>query len=150
MKSIVEKLEFHLVNAEVDIDHAIVAIRSTNKIEGLGVVECGIACSRIKEALKDVAKLRAYLGKTMSIPGLAVEIEAVIREIIQAQRYYPDFHSAHEGYAVLLEEVDELWAEIKKRKQNPDRMRQEAIQVAAMAIRFVLDICEKEETNDEG
>ena len=55
--------------------------------------------------------------------------------------------SAHEGYAVLLEEVDELWDEVKK---NPSKyahrdkdMRKEAIQIAAMAIRFVLDVCEK-------
>ena len=55
--------------------------------------------------------------------------------------------SAHEGYAVLLEEVDELWDEVKK---NPSKyahrdkdMRKEAIQIAAMAIRFVLDVCDK-------
>jgi hypothetical protein len=54
------------------------------------------------------------------------------------------FNSAHEGYAVLLEEVDELWAEVKKRRSERDdeRMGLEAIQVAAMAVRFLLDVVE--------
>lgn len=51
------------------------------------------------------------------------------------------FASAHEGYAVLQEEVEELWEEVKKREPDKVRMRAEAIQVAAMALRFVMDVC---------
>jgi NTP pyrophosphatase (non-canonical NTP hydrolase) len=53
------------------------------------------------------------------------------------------FNSAHEGYAVILEELDELWDEVKKNGQTRDmqKMRDEAIQVAAMAMRFVIDVC---------
>ena len=56
------------------------------------------------------------------------------------------FNSAHEGYAVLLEEVDELWDEVKVRRSQRDlnKMRKEACQVAAMAIRFMIDVCETE------
>lgn len=50
-----------------------------------------------------------------------------------------EFHSAHEGYAVILEELDELkehvW--IKQSKRDIAKMREEAIQVAAMAIKFI-------------
>lgn len=50
------------------------------------------------------------------------------------------FHSTHEGYAVLKKEVDELWDEIKQTK-GFDRatlfMVNEAVQVAAMAIKFI-------------
>ena len=51
----------------------------------------------------------------------------------------PKFHSTHEGYGVLKEEVDELWDEIKMNKNiNANRlMVNEAIQVAAMAIKFI-------------
>lgn len=57
---------------------------------------------------------------------------------------FPKFAGPHEGYAVILEELDELWAEIKDDKRSKDdrkqAMRAEAIQVAAMALRFVVDI----------
>ena len=64
------------------------------------------------------------------------DIEA---ELINAMHKFPKFNSYHEGYAVLKEEADELWDEIK-REQRPAELRQEAIQVAAMAIRFINDL----------
>lgn len=63
------------------------------------------------------------------------------QEFRRASSIHPPFNSAHEGYAVLLEEVEELWDEVKKSPKNRDipKMREEAIQVAAMALRFVHD-----------
>ena len=47
-----------------------------------------------------------------------------------------------EEEALALEEVDELWDEVKaNHPERTARMRAEAIQVAAMAIRFVEDVC---------
>lgn len=68
-------------------------------------------------------------------------------EAMRAADAYPAFHSAHEGFAVLLEEVDELKAHVWTRQGTRDvkRMRREAIQVAAMALRFVADCCADEE-----
>lgn len=65
-------------------------------------------------------------------------------ELAIARETYTAFNSAHEGYAILLEEVDELWTEVKKRPDAVDKakMRAEAIQVAAMALRFIVDVCE--------
>jgi hypothetical protein len=71
--------------------------------------------------------------------------EEVLSELISARKKFPAFRSAHEGYAILLEEIDELWDEIKgpdDSRQNA-RTRSEAIQVAAMAIRFIEDVCDK-------
>lgn len=55
------------------------------------------------------------------------------------------FNSNHEGYAVILEELDELWDEIKKKKAIQDHklMRAEAIQVASMAVKFILSMEER-------
>jgi hypothetical protein len=67
-------------------------------------------------------------------------------ELDQAIAAYPPFNSAHEGYAVLLEEVDELWAEVRAKQgtwSRPELIKREAIQVAAMALRLILDCCEK-------
>lgn len=67
----------------------------------------------------------------------------VIHELRTAQKKFPAFHTAHEGFAVLLEEVDELWDEVKRKQGSRDKakLRKEAIQVAAMAMRFIMDVC---------
>lgn len=76
------------------------------------------------------------------------DIETVINlvrdELIEATGKFGAFASAHEGYAVILEEVDELWDEIKNNKGDgaTERQRREAVQVAAMGARFLLDIQE--------
>jgi len=69
-------------------------------------------------------------------------IDLVIREITMVESNYPPFTSAHEGYAVLLEEVEELKTEIFKSpgKRDYNQMKKEAIQIAAMALKFVIDV----------
>lgn len=48
-------------------------------------------------------------------------------------------NSPHEGYAVILEELDELWEHVKKDAgRTPDAMT-EALHVAVTGIRYVLD-----------
>jgi len=53
-----------------------------------------------------------------------------------ADKFRP-FNSDHEGYAILKEEVDELWDEIKA--NNHSAAFDKAVQVAAMAVRFLYD-----------
>lgn len=67
-------------------------------------------------------------------------------ELTKARQNWPPFNSAHEGYAVLLEEMDELWAHVKTNQKRRDlaAMRTEALQVAAMALRFAIDVCNDE------
>lgn len=62
---------------------------------------------------------------------------------VKTQMKWPKFNSAHEGFAVLKEEVDELWDHVKtnQKRRDIEAMRKECIQVAAMAIRFALEIC---------
>jgi hypothetical protein len=69
---------------------------------------------------------------------LSTTLSDVRREVERATGLHGSFNSAHEGYAVLLEEVDELWDEVKC--NNRILARAEAIQVAAMAVRFVMDL----------
>jgi hypothetical protein len=66
----------------------------------------------------------------------------VAGELAQARAKFPKFNSAHEGYAVILEELDELWIEVQKKDRSKLFMRKEAMQVAAMAIRFMEDVCD--------
>ena len=69
----------------------------------------------------------------------------IMNELHEAEHNNAMFNSAHEGYAVILEELDELKEEVWKKPSKCDyfAMRKEAIQVAAMAIRFIKDICDK-------
>jgi hypothetical protein len=57
-------------------------------------------------------------------------------------RLHGPLASAHEAYAVLVEEMDEFWDEVKKRSENRDKlaMRTELIQIAAMACRAIHDL----------
>lgn len=73
------------------------------------------------------------------------ELREVQEELDRALRKWPHWTNAHEGFAVLLEEFDELKAEVwrKQTKRRPKKMRKEAIQVAAMALRFALEVCGK-------
>jgi hypothetical protein len=96
----------------------------------------------------------------------------VLTELAKATEQFGSFGNAHEGYAVLLEEVDELWEVIKSKpsayrnaleddrlrtahgggaydlirlrqeKQQMEALRNEAVQVAAMAMRFLMDVCD--------
>jgi hypothetical protein len=73
----------------------------------------------------------------------------VTTELARAQRQHYGFNSGHEGYAVIREELDELWDAVKAQKgynvySGPASY--EAVQVAAMALRFLVDLCDAEGT----
>ena len=63
------------------------------------------------------------------------------KEMRQAENKYGPFHSTHEGYGVLAEEVAELLDAI--RSNNQEDIQGEAIQVAAVALRIAL-ACEND------
>lgn len=87
--------------------------------------------------------------KLYSLGGYGQAAFEALDEVRSARRRFSAFNSAHEGYAVMLEEVDELWDEVKAQnsERKIDNMRAEAKQVAAMAISFMVDVCEDEETS---
>jgi len=73
-------------------------------------------------------------------------IEVILTEYENAAHQFSPFHSAHEGFAILKEEVDELWEAVKLNQNNPlrrDAIEREAIQVGAMALRILYDCCKK-------
>jgi hypothetical protein len=74
-------------------------------------------------------------------------MDVVKKEYVSASEKFGPFNSAHEGYAVIKEEVDELWDAIKS-NQSSGAQRAEAVQIAAMAIRFIFDICTEGATHE--
>lgn len=69
-------------------------------------------------------------------------IQLILAEYDIAHEKYIPMLSPHEGYAIILEELDELWDEIKKKpdKVSKDRLKKEVTQVGAMALRFLVDL----------
>lgn len=75
----------------------------------------------------------------MQTTRITLEIRA---ELDRAMLRWPSMKSAHEGYAVILEELEELWELVRVKTDQHDyaAMEKEAIQIGAMAARFVLDL----------
>lgn len=65
-------------------------------------------------------------------------INEVIKEYRRARTKHSTLASGHEAYAVILEELDEMWDDIKK--DDVAHAKVEALQVAAMAIAFILEV----------
>lgn len=88
-------------------------------------------------------RIEATRRKIHNAANVAAVLEMVRRELASATAKFPPMNSAHEGYGILAEEVDELWDEIKAKQgeRRLDNLRAEAVQVAAMAVRFILDVC---------
>ncbi len=85
---------------------------------------------------------------------LRTEAMALIKEeYYRATTGFPPFHTNHEGHSLIEEEFDELWDEIKARhpsqrgqKANDNQphsaLTNEAVQLGAMALRFLVDRCD--------
>lgn len=76
--------------------------------------------------------------------ALSESLNEIAKEVESAKgKSSTAFASNHEGYAVLLEEVDELWDEIKKKNPDKQKIREEAKQVGAMALRIMIELTHK-------
>lgn len=69
--------------------------------------------------------------------------------LAKAERKHAPMRGEHEGWAVIYEELDELWDEVKRETINPAALRKEAFHTAAMALRFVKDVCDRQPDHSE-
>jgi hypothetical protein len=77
--------------------------------------------------------------------GLHEVLVEIQDEVLAMVKEHGDFRSLHEGYAVILEELEELWDEVKRPPERRDlqRLRSEALNVAASAAKFALFVAKK-------
>lgn len=62
-------------------------------------------------------------------------------ECLQAMQKHKPSVSLHEYYAVILEELEEFWDEVKgNHQERRRRARSELVQVAAMCMRSIHDL----------
>ena len=68
------------------------------------------------------------------------QFEILVRaELHEATRKFGKISSLHEGYAVILEELDEFWDGVKTKGTLPSDILKELVQVAAMCRRVAID-----------
>ena len=73
----------------------------------------------------------------------------VANELQKALAKHPvGMHSPHEGHSVIREELEELWEHVRADTGRGSAARKEAIQIAAMGMRYALDLCSEPAQND--
>ena len=67
-------------------------------------------------------------------------------ELDMAMANFPMWNSAHEGHSKIEEEFTELQGHVfmKESKRDIEKMRNEAVQLAASAVRFAIEICNED------
>ncbi len=96
----------------------------------------------IAEALAPKPSTTADLGRSDRVDRFLLDIRT---ELNRAHSLHPEPQpSFHHGYAIIAEEVDELWEEVKKKSRDRDHeaMRAELVQIAAMATRMAIEVVE--------
>lgn len=96
--------------------------------------------SDAKTAAVQVAAAAAITARFCAKGNVSMEsaFGAIYLELMCAMSLHGSMRSAFEGYGVIAEEFDELWDDIKT--NNKEHASEEAVQVAAMAVRFILDV----------
>ncbi len=70
-------------------------------------------------------------------------VQLVLTELLRAQRKHAPIHSSHEAVGVIDEEFVEFKTEVYAAQFDGDRLEEkarEATELAAMAVRFLVDI----------
>ena len=118
----------------------------TNEEQLLDACRIAVAALGPADAAAYIQKIIDNVRSSQEINIIPLEdvLDQIKQEVETAESKWPPMNSAHEAYGVLMEEIDELWDHVKtnQKRRNIQEMRAESIQVAAMAVRFVRDICD--------
>lgn len=68
-------------------------------------------------------------------------------EVLKAMQKRAPIHSPHEGSSVIREEFEELWDHVKADTGRTPEARKEALQLAAMAVRYIVDLIDGDDRN---
>jgi hypothetical protein len=74
--------------------------------------------------------------------ALSVFLDSVAAEVQRAEKLFPPLNSSHEAYAVIKEELEELWEQVRLRSgdRDPAAMAKELRQAAAMCVRAAVNL----------
>lgn len=71
-------------------------------------------------------------------------VEKIQSNLNLACEKFPPLHSHHETYAVIKEELDEYFEQVRRIKPDftpEEKLRHELEDIASMAIRGIIDLC---------
>ncbi|WP_295452035.1 hypothetical protein [uncultured Thiodictyon sp.] len=93
-----------------------------------------------------VREVNAYW--TVEMPAGAADRLRRVRDVLvdlsaevdRATRLHGAYRGPHEGYAVILEELDELWDEVKAKQPSASKLYREALQVGCTAVKFCAEV----------
>lgn len=99
-----------------------------------------------------IRAMRRLNARNASLPPVEVRdaysdaAEAALAEVRRAREMFGPMASMHEGYAVAMEECEEVWDIVKMKQKLRDlpHARKEAIQAAAMWLAFAVEVCTEE------
>lgn len=92
---------------------------------------------------------RGYLARVGAVPRDEIS-EAIAKELDRAYgKHGREQWGRHEFYAILKEEVDELWEAIKKDMPQSE-VREEAVQIATMVFRYLETADRYREPDNDG
>lgn len=81
---------------------------------------------------------------------LESEAFELVLETLHDKAYrHPPFHSHHEAYGVLLEEVDEYFEHVRERKPSMAGCLEELADIAAVCIKALIQLCVDESEVNE-
>lgn len=69
-------------------------------------------------------------------------LDDVKKEVESAESKFSEYHSSHEGYSVIAEELDELWELVKAHSHDYKKEYEEAKQIACTAVRY-MKMCQR-------
>jgi uncharacterized protein YydD (DUF2326 family) len=85
--------------------------------------------------------MSTVLDSGLNIMDRSVLVE-VGDELRRARAEHDNYNSLHEAYAVIKEELDEFWEEVRKKtaQRSAEQCRTELVQIACTAVRAVNDL----------
>lgn len=108
-----------------------------------GITELRAAdAETMRPLLRHAATLENLLERLEPITDPADVLADVAAEVDRAQRLFLPMNSPHEGIAVIREEYRELRDEVEGNTGRTPAAYTEAVQLAAMAVRYASELCE--------
>lgn len=101
----------------------------------------------VQQLITDTVSGIGAAGVPNMLPaGYLVGAAEFAGELLKARRKFPTQASAHEGFAIIAEEMDELKAIVWQKQSERDyaALRKETIQLGAMVLAFLLEVVNPE------